>query len=159
MLRSKKTEVVQDLSNVCSDLNTIIITRYSGLTVSKVTELRKSLKQHGAVFKVIKNSLFKIAAANTNIPSDVANLFKGPTAIVFASEPVGVSKVLFDFTKANQSLIITGCILDKAVLDAETVEKFSKIPSFNELRAQIIGLITAPATKIARVLKLKSEQE
>ncbi|ACR47491.1 50S ribosomal protein L10 [Rickettsia peacockii str. Rustic] len=155
MLRSEKPVAVEDIVNIYKESPSIIITHYHGLTVSQVSSLRESLKSKEAGFKVVKNTLAKIAANQTGLNS-IANLFAGPTAIVYSKEPVEMAKLVVNFAKANDNLKIIGGIVDNHVLDEHSIKDFSKLPTLNELRGNIVGLLQAPATKVVGVLQATS---
>ncbi|WP_032139338.1 50S ribosomal protein L10 [Rickettsia tamurae] len=155
MLRSEKSVAVEDIVNIYKESPSVIITHYHGLTVSQVSSLRESLKSKEAGFKVVKNTLAKIAANQTGLDS-IANLFAGPTAIVYSKEPVEMAKLVVNFAKANDNLKIIGGIVDNHVLDENSIKELSKLPSLNELRGKIVGLLQAPATKFVGVLQAPS---
>ena len=152
MLRSEKHEFVEKLEEVYKQSSSVIITHYHGLSVSQITALRKSLRENGASFKVVKNTLTKIAAGNAGV-KDVANLLKGPTAIAYSADPVIAAKKVVEFAKANKKLTVVGGIVDDEILSAEQVLELSKLPSLDELRGKIIGVLQAPAAKIVGVLQ------
>ncbi|WP_121542874.1 50S ribosomal protein L10 [Candidatus Rickettsia colombianensi] len=155
MLRSEKSVAVEDIVNIYKESPSVIITHYHGLTVSQVSSLRESLKSKEAGFKVVKNTLAKIAANQTGLDS-IANLFAGPTAIVYSKEPVEMVKLVVNFAKANDNLKIIGGIVNNYVLDENSIKELSKLPSLNELRGKIVGLLQAPATKFVGVLQAPS---
>lgn len=155
MLRSEKPVAVEDIVNIYKESPSVIITHYHGLTVSQVSSLRESLKSKEAGFKVVKNTLAKIAANQAGLDS-IANLFAGPTAIVYSKEPVEMAKLVVNFAKANDNLKIIGGIVDNHVLDEHSIKELSKLPSLNELRGKIVGLLQALATKVIGVLQAPS---
>ena len=152
MLRSEKRDFVVGLEEVYRQSNSVIITHYHGLTVKQVTSLRKTLKASGAGFKIVKNTLSKIAAVNAGL-SDIEHFLSGPTAIAYSADPVEAAKIVVDFAKTNEKLKIVGGIVDNQILDIKSIHQLAKLPSLNELRGQIIGVLQAPASKIARVLQ------
>jgi large subunit ribosomal protein L10 len=152
VLRSDKHEFVTQLEEVYKRSNSVIVTHYHGLTVSQITSLRRSLKEKGAVFKVVKNTLSKIAASKAGI--DVINhLLNGPTAVAYSEDPVEVAKIVVSFAKTNKALKIIGGLVNDQVLDANSIQQLAKLPSLNELRGKIIGVLQAPATKVVGVLQ------
>lgn len=155
MLRSEKPVAVEDIVNIYKESPSIIITHYHGLTVSQVSSLRELLKSKEAGFKVVKNTLAKIAANQTGLNS-IVNLFAGPTAIVYSKEPVEMAKLVVNFAKANDNLKIIGGIVDNHVLAEHSIKELSKLPTLNELRGKIVGLLQAPATKVVGVLQAPS---
>lgn len=157
MLRSEKHEFVDTLQEVYKQSSSVIITHYHGLSVSQLTALRKSLRDNGASFKVVKNTLSKIAANNAGV-KDVASLLKGPTAIAYSADPVIAAKKVVEFAKANNKLTVIGGIVDNEILSAEQVIELSKLPSLDELRGKIIGVLQAPASRIVGILQAAPAQ-
>ena len=152
MLRSQKKDFVTELEGVCRDSDAVVFTHYHGLTVAQVTELRRGLRAKGAGFKVVKNTLFKIAADNAKL--QIADgMASGPIAIAYSSDAVAAAKGVVDFAKGNDNLKIIGAVVNNQLLSPKEIDKLSKLPSLDELRGKIIGLLQAPATKIAAVLQ------
>ena len=156
MLRAEKKDFVAELEGVCRDSSAVIVTHYHGLTVAQVTELRKTLRNKGAEFKVVKNTLLKIAADNAKVKFD--GMLKGPVAIAYSVDPVAAAKGIVEFAKSNDNLKVVGGIVNDTVLSASGIVELSKLPSLDELRGKIIGLLQAPATKIACVLQAPAGQ-
>lgn len=155
MLISEKPEAVKEIVSIYKDSPSVIVAHYHGLTVSEVNSLRESLKSKDAGFKVVKNTLAKIAANIAGL-DNIVSLFSGSTAIVYSKEPVEMAKLVVNFAKSNENLKIVGGIVDKQVLNEHSIKELSKLPSLNELRSKIVGLLQAPATKIAGVLQAPS---
>ena len=151
MDRAAKKEQVTALNGVFKATNVVVVAHYSGLTVAQMQTLRKQMKQAGASVKVAKNRLAKIALEGTDVAS-IAPLLKGPTVIAFSSDPVAAPKVAIDFAKANEKFVILGGAMGKTALNPDGVKALASLPSLDELRAKIVGLIQAPATKIAQVV-------
>jgi len=149
--RAAKKELVATLSEVFKASNVVVVAHYAGLTVAQMQTLRRQAKQAGASVKVAKNRLAKIALDGTDA-AVVAPLLKGPTVLAYSGDPVAAPKVLSDFAKANEKLVILGGAIGKTALDADGVKALAALPSLDELRATIIGLIQAPATKLAQVI-------
>jgi large subunit ribosomal protein L10 len=139
------------LGEVFKTTNVVVVAHYSGLTVAQMQTLRRQMKLAGATVKVAKNRLAKIALEGSDVAS-IASLLKGPTLIAFSSDPVAAPKVAVDFAKTNERFVIIGGAMGKTALDPNAVKALATLPSLDELRARIVGLIQAPATKIARVL-------
>ncbi len=152
MLRAEKHESITELAAIYKQSSSVIITHYHGLTVSQITALRKLLKAKGASFKIVKNTLSKIAAARENIEK-IDNFLVGPTALAYSKDPIDAAKILVEFAKTNESLKIVAGLVENEVLDANAIQQLAKLPSLNELRGKIIGVLQAPATKIAVVLQ------
>lgn len=151
MDRAAKKEAVAALNEVFKASNVVVVAHYSGLTVAQMQTLRRQAKQAGAAVKVAKNRLAKIALDGTE-GAVIAPLLKGPTVLAYSGDPVAAPKVVSDFAKANEKLVILGGALGSTVLDANGVKALASLPSLDELRAKIVGLIQAPATKIAQVI-------
>jgi len=149
--RAAKKELVATLNQVFKTTNVVVVAHYSGLTVAKMQILRKQMKLAGASVKVAKNRLAKIALEGTDVAA-IAPLLKGPTVIAFSSDPVAAPKVAVDFAKANEQFVILGGSMGKTALNPDGVKALASLPSLDELRAKIVGLVQAPATKIAQVL-------
>jgi large subunit ribosomal protein L10 len=129
----------------------VIVAHNNGLTVAQMQTLRKQMKEKGATVKVAKNRLTKIALEGTDVAS-IASLMKGPTLIAYSNDPVAAPKVANDFAKAHEKFVILGGAMGKTALDANGVQALAALPSLDELRAKLVGLIQAPATKIAQVV-------
>jgi large subunit ribosomal protein L10 len=149
--RAEKKELVATLSQVFKTTNVVVVAHYSGLTVTQMQTLRKQMKQAGASVKVAKNRLAKIALEGTDAAS-IVPLLTGPTVIAFSSDPVAAPKVAVQFAKANERFVILGGSMGKTSLNPDGVKALASLPSLDELRAKIVGLVQAPATKIAQVL-------
>ena len=151
MDRAAKKEAVAALNEVFKASNVVVVAHYSGLTVAQMQTLRRQAKQAGAAVKVAKNRLAKIALDGTG-GAAVAQLLKGPTVLAYSGDPVAAPKVVSDFAKANEQLVILGGALGSTMLDPAGVKALASLPSLDELRAKLVGLIQAPATKIAQVV-------
>ncbi|MGB1896953.1 MAG: 50S ribosomal protein L10 [Parvibaculales bacterium] len=157
MDRAAKEELVSHYNGIFENAGVIVVTHYSGLSVPDLDELRHQMADVGGTVKVTKNRLVKLALAGTPNES-VGEFFIGPTAIAFSDDPVAAPKVAANFAKANDNLKIIGGIMDGNVLDADGVKNLASLPSLDELRGQLVGLINAPATKIAGVLQAPAGQ-
>ena len=151
MERAEKQEFIGFLQEVFTTTGVVVVAHYSGLTVAQMQNLRNQMKQAGATVKVAKNRLAKIALDGTDVAS-IAPLMKGPTLIAYSSDPVAAPKVAVDFAKAHDKFVILGGAMGKTSLDQNGVKALATLPSLDELRAKLIGLIQAPATKIAQVV-------
>ena len=151
MDRATKHELVATLNAVLKTANVVVVAHNTGLTVAQSQNLRRQMKHAGATVKVAKNRLTKIALEGTEVAA-IAPLLKGPTMIVYSSDPVAAPKVAVDFAKAHEKFVILGGAMGKTALDPNGVKALAALPSLDELRAKIIGLIQAPATKIAQVV-------
>ena len=151
MDRAGKKELVATLNSLFKDANVVVVAHYSGLTVVQMQTLRRQMKQAGAAVRVAKNRLAKIALDGTDVAT-IAPLLKGPTVIAYSGDPVAAPKVAVDFAKTNGRFVILGGAMGKTSLNVDGVKALASLPSLDELRAQIVGLIQAPATKIAQVV-------
>lgn len=151
MERAAKRELVSTLNDVFTSTGVVVVAHYSGLTVADMQKLRAQMKQAGATVKVTKNRLAKIALEGTDVAS-ITPLMKGPTLLAYSSDPVAAPKVAVDFAKINDKLVVLGGAMGTTALDANGVKALASLPSLNELRGTLIGLIQAPATKIAQVV-------
>jgi len=149
--RAAKSELVANLGQVFKSTQVVVVAHYSGLTVAQMQNLRRQMKQAGASVKVAKNRLAKIALEGSDVAS-IAPLLKGPALIAFSGDPVAAPKVAVDFAKAHERFVILGGAMGKTALDTNGVRALAALPSLDELRAKLIGLIQAPATKIAQVV-------
>ena len=157
MTRARKKDEVVSLKERLEGTETIIVTHNLGLTVEKMTELRAQLRKEGANFKITKNTLMKRALEGTQFEG-ISDLFSGPTGIATSQDPVAAAKVIHDFAKSNDKLVILGGAMGPKVMDMAEIEQLSKLPSLDELRAKLVGLLQAPATKIARVAQAPAGQ-
>jgi large subunit ribosomal protein L10 len=147
--RAAKAESIIDLSGVFKTSNVVVVAHYSGLTVAQMQTLRKQMKLAGAQVKVAKNRLAKIALKDTDVAS-ISALLKGPTVLAYSGDPVAAPKVAVDFAKANERFVILGGSMGKTALDLNGVKALASLPSLDELRGKIVGLLVSPATKIAQ---------
>lgn len=151
MDRAQKEELVTSLSEVFKTTSVVVVAHYSGLTVAQMSKLRQQMKASGATVKVAKNRLAKIALEGSDV-AHVGSLLKGPTIIAYSSDPVAAPKVAVDFAKANDKFVILGGAFGKTALNPDGIKALATMPSLDELRAKLIGLINAPATKVAQVV-------
>ena len=157
MDKAGKAVALEAYKQVFADAGVIVVTQYSGLTVRELTDLRSKLKSEGANLKVIKNRLAKIALEGKG-GDEAGAMFVGPVAIAFSPDPVAASKVVADFAKGNEKLVLVGALMGDQVLDQAAVKQLAALPSLDQLRGKIIGLIQAPATKIAGIVAAPAGQ-
>jgi len=155
--RADKQKLVDALNEKLGDSNIIVVAHYAGLTVSEMTALRRDLGKVGGTMQVAKNRLVKRALEGTDA-SEITDLFTGPTCIMTSEDPVSAPKVAADFAKGNDKLVILGGIMGSTVLDPSGVKQLASLPSLDELRGKIVGLLQAPAGNIARVLSAPGTQ-
>jgi large subunit ribosomal protein L10 len=149
--RAEKREVVTALHDVFAKTGVVVVAHYAGLTVAQMTRLRSDLRSAGGQVKVAKNRLVKLALEGTDAKG-IADLLKGPTCLAYSADPVAAPKVAVKFAKANEKFVILGGSMGATVLDAKGVNSLADLPSLDELRGKLIGLVQAPASKIARTL-------
>ena len=152
MDRSQKADLVAELKNVFNETSVVVITRNLGLSVAQSTDLRLKMRDAGAQFKVAKNRLAKIALEGTQYGS-IGDMLTGPTALATSIDPVAAAKVAVEFAKTNDRLEIVGGAMGETLLDLNGIKALAELPSLDQLRGTIVGLIQAPATKIAPIAK------
>ena len=150
MDRAQKKEQVAQLKQTFNETAVVVITRNLGMTVAQSTALRNRMRDAGASYKVSKNSLALIALEGTPYAS-IGDMLTGPTALATSSDPVAPAKVVVDFAKTNDRLEIVGGAMGDTLLDVNGVKALAELPSLDELRAKIVGLVQAPATKLAQL--------
>ena len=155
MKREQKEIFIKNLKTILSENSLIVVFHYRGMSMTDMTSLRVQSFNSGCNIKVTKNRLTKLALKGTD-KSELSDLFDGPTAIAYSNDPVQLTKLLTNFAKNNSNLVILGGIMDNEILTIEKIEILSKLPSLEEIRAQLIGLISTPAQKIASVLTAPS---
>lgn len=155
--KEKKVGIVSEVKDLAAVSEALIVAHYSGLTVAEVSDFRRKARAVNVNVKIAKNRLVDIALKDTPF-AGVSKMLKGPTVFAFSSDPVSAAKTLAEFAKENAKLKIVGGGMGGNVLDAKGVDALSKLPSLNELRGMIVGLLVAPATKIARVAQAPATQ-
>ena len=148
--RAAKKEAVEQLNGVFKTTSVAVVAQYSGLTVAQMQKLRMQMKQAGASVKVSKNRLAKIALEGTDVVN-IGPMLKGPTVIATSNDPVAAPKVAVEFAKMNEKFVIIGGSMGTTVLNVDGVKALASLPSLDELRAKIVGLLVAPATKLAQL--------
>ncbi len=150
MDRSQKADAVADLNATFNEVGVVVITRNLGMTVAQSTALRVKMRDAGASFKVSKNSLAKLAIVDTDY-AGLGDMLTGPVALATSVDPVAAAKIAVEFAKTNDKLEIVGGAMGSLVLNADGIKALASMPSLDELRAKLIGLVQAPATKIAQL--------
>jgi large subunit ribosomal protein L10 len=151
MDRSQKADLVAELKNVFADTGVVVVTRNLGLSVTQSSDLRTKMRDAGAQFKVAKNRLAKIALEGSKY-SPIGEFLVGPTALATSSDPVAAAKIAVEFAKTNDKLEIVGGAMGDTLLDVNGIKALAALPSLDALRGTLVGIIQAPATKIARTL-------
>jgi large subunit ribosomal protein L10 len=151
MERAEKREVVTALHDVFANTGVVVVAHYAGLSVADMTKLRSEMREAGGQVKVAKNRLVKLALEGTDAQG-IMDLLKGPTCLAYSDDPVAAPKVAVKFAKGNDKLVILGGTMGATVLDPSGVSSLAELPSLDELRGKLVGLIQAPASKIARTV-------
>jgi large subunit ribosomal protein L10 len=157
MDRAQKAEFVASLKQTFSEVGVVVVTRNHGLTVAQSTQLRNKMRDAGAVYKVSKNKLAKIALDGTDYLS-LGDMLTGPVGLATSIDPVAAAKVVVDFAKTNDKFEIVGGAMGATALDVDGVKALATLPSLDELRAKIVGLLVAPATKLATITQAPAAQ-
>jgi large subunit ribosomal protein L10 len=157
MDRAQKAELVAELNATFSEVSVVVVTRNLGLTVAQSTDLRNKMREAGAQYRVAKNKLSKIAAQGTPY-STLSEMLVGPTALATSKDPVAAAKIVVEFAKTNDKLEIVGGAMGDIVLDVDGVKALATLPSLDELRGKLVGLLVAPATKLAIIAQAPAAQ-
>ena len=151
MNREQKKTYIKEMKESFSKNQSVLVTHYQGLSVNQIDELRLQMRKHGILFKVTKNRITKLALEGTKCKG-LEKLFNGPTAVAFSEDAITSAKILTKFAKKNTNLKIIGGIMEEEPLTIEEVEKIATLPTLDEARAKIIGILTTPAQKIISIL-------
>lgn len=157
MDRSQKTTAVAELNDIFSKVGVVVVTRNLGMTVTQSTDLRNRMRDAGATYKVSKNKLARIALDGTDYGS-ISDMLTGPVALATSTDPVAAAKVAAEFAKTTDKFEIVGGAMGTTLLDVAGVQALATLPSLDELRAKIVGLIVAPATKLATITQAPAAQ-
>jgi large subunit ribosomal protein L10 len=155
--RAQKREFVTNMHEVFENTSVVVVAHYSGLSVPEMEDLRGRIREAGANLRVVKNRLTKLALEGTDA-AVAADLFKGPTVIAYSDDPVAAPKAAVAFAKENENLIVLGGAMGATLLDSAGVKALAELPSLDELRAKLVGMIATPATRIAQVLQAPGGQ-
>ena len=151
MDRAEKQELITTMNGVFQDTGVLVVAHYAGMTVAQMTDLRRRMREAGGTVKVAKNRLVKLALQGTP-SSGIADLFVGPTCMAYSKDPIAAAKVAVAYAKTNDKLVILGGAMGTTKLDVNGVKALAELPSLDELRARIVGVINAPATKLVRTI-------
>jgi len=151
MNKEQKKRYIDDMSSQFEKTEAVIVTHYQGLTVTQLDDLRKRMREHGIKFKITNNRITKLALQNTKC-KELSNLFAGPTAVALSNDAIASAKILTKFSKENENLKILGGIMGPDVLDLAGVQNVATLPTLDEARAKIVGILRSPAQKIASIL-------
>ena len=151
MNKQQKQTYITEMTDQFEKSEAVLVTHYQGLNVKQLDELRKQMREHGIQFKVTKNRITKLALKNSKC-KDLINLFTGPTAIALSEDAITSAKILTKFSKENKNLKILGGIMGKEILDIAGVANVATLPTLDEARAKIVGILRSPAQKITSIL-------
>ncbi len=151
MNKERKKSYIEDMKSDFDKSDAVIVTHYQGLTVTQLDDLRKQMREHGIIFKITKNRITKLALEKTRC-KDLSDLFSGPTAIALSNDAIQSAKILTRFSKDHQNLKIIGGIMGNDILDLAGVQNVATLPTLDEARAKIVGILSSPAQKIASIL-------
>ena len=151
MNKEQKKQYIDEMSKHFDRSESVIVTHYQGLTVSQLDDLRKKMRERGIKFKITKNRISKLALEKTKC-KDISNLFSGPTAVALSEDAITSAKILSKFSKENENLKILGGIMGNDILDVDAVQNIATLPTIDEARGKIVGILRSPAEKIASIL-------
>ena len=151
MNKEQKKQYISDMTNQFEKSEAVIVTHYQGLTMNQLDDLRAKMREHGIKFKITNNRITKLALEKTRC-KDLSNLFSGPTAVALSEDAITSAKILTNFSKENSNLKILGGIMGEDILDVAGVKNVATLPSLDEARAKIVGILRSPAQKIASIL-------
>ena len=151
MNKNKKKLYIDEMKNFFNKTSSVFVTHYQGLTVKQIDELRAEMRKHGIFFKITKNRITKLALVGSKFKK-LESLFTGPTAVAFSEDAITSAKILTKFAKSNSKLKIIGGIMEDEQLSVKDVEKIATLPTLNEARAKIVGILTSTAQKIMSIL-------
>lgn len=152
MDRAAKRELISSLHDELKSTGVVVVAHNTGMVAAQSADFRKRVKEAGGSVRVAKNTLAKLAFKDTDADK-LTDLMKGPTILAYSKDPIAAAKAAVTYAKGNDKLVILGGAMGKTILDAKGVKALAELPSLDELRAKIIGLLNAPATKIARTVK------
>ena len=151
MTKEKKKIYIEDMKSQFDKSEAVIVAHYQGLTVNQLDELRAQMREHGIIFKITKNRITKLALEKTKC-KDLSELFTGPTAVALSNDAIISAKILTKFSKENENLKILGGIMGDDILDLAGVQNVATLPTLDEARAKIVGILSSPAQKLASIL-------
>ena len=155
--KKKKKNYISEITTQFENSKAVMVTHYQGLTMTQLDELRAQMREHGIIFKITKNRITKLALEKTKC-KDLSNLFTGPTAVAFGEDAIMSARILSKFAKDNDNLKLIGGIMDNEVLDQAGVQNVASLPTLDEARANIVGILNAPGSKLISILLAHSEK-
>ena len=157
LTKDQKKNYIEEMSAQFENSKAVMVTHYQGLTMTQLDELRAKMREHGIIFKITKNRITKLALEKTKC-KDLSNLFTGPTAVAFGDNAIMSARILSKFGKDNENLKLIGGIMDNEILDQAGVQNVASLPTLDEARANIVGILNAPASKFVSILLARSEK-
>ena len=157
MNKEQKKNYITEMSTHFENSKAVMVTHYQGLTMVQLDELRAKMREHGIIFKITKNRITKLALAKTKC-KNLSDLFTGPTAVAFGEDAIMSARILSKFSKENENLKLIGGIMDNEILDQSGVLNVASLPTLDEARANIVGILNAPASKLVSILLAYSEK-
>ena len=157
MTKEQKKVYIDEMSKQFENSKAVMVTHYQGLTMPQIDELRSKMREHGIIFKITKNRITKLALEKTRC-KDLAGLFTGATAVAFGEDAIISARILSKFAKDNENLKLIGGIMENEVLDQAGVQNVATLPTLDEARANIVGILNAPASKLVSILLARSEK-
>ena len=157
MNKEQKKNYISTITSQFENSKAVLVTHYQGLTMSQLDELRSQMREHGIQFKITKNRITKLALEKTKC-KDLSNLFTGPTAVAFGDDAIISARILSKFSKENDNLKLLGGIMGKDILDQAGVQNVANLPTLDEARAKIIGILATPPSKLVSILLARSEK-
>ena len=157
MNKDQKKNYIEEMTSKFENSKAVMVTHYQGLTMTQLDELRAIMREHGIIFKITKNRITKLALEKTKC-KDLSNLFNGPTAVAFGEDAIMSARILSKFAKDNENLKLIGGIMENEILDQAGVQNVASLPTLDEARANIVGILNAPASKLISILLAHSEK-
>ena len=157
MNKEQKKNYISEMTTQFENSKAIMVTHYQGLTMTQLDELRSKMREHGIIFKITKNRITKLALEKTKC-KDLSNLFTGPTAVAFGEDAIMSARILSKFAKDNENLKLLGGMMGEELLDQAGVQNVANLPTLDEARAKITGILATPASKFVSILLARSEK-
>ena len=157
LTKEQKKSYISEMTTQFENSKAVMVTHYQGLTMTQLDELRAQMREHGIIFKITKNRITKLALEKTKC-KDLSELFTGPTAVAFGEDAIMSARILSKFAKDNENLKLIGGIMDNEVLDQAGVQNVASLPTLDEARANIVGILNAPASKLVSIFLARSEK-
>jgi large subunit ribosomal protein L10 len=157
MNKEQKKNYISEMEAQFQNTEAVLVTHYQGLTMSQLDELRAQMREHGIIFKITKNRITKLAIEKTKC-KDLSDLFVGATAVAFSDDAIMSARIISKFAKTNENLKLLGGIMGSEILDQAGVQNVANLPTLDEARANIVGILAAPASKFISILLARSEK-